>query len=245
MGEYAGKSSVFSTRIRPDLRRYLEKAAKTSGRSLSQEVEHRLRRSFVEDDKIADAFGDRRTYRLMRMMADAIHLSQELDMTEPRRRALPQEQDVAEPRGRAPRTGARRADPPNKPRQPDPVGDNWLDDPFRFRVALAAMRSVVVAIEPRSSLPDDGESMIIPNTLGAVIAGKLWEAVNQAKDSIELRSGSLADHINSIARSDIGENVFGRALEGIKHVLFYASLDPAEPNLADQDYYDETEGRDE
>jgi hypothetical protein len=75
-GEYVGKSSVFSTRIRPDLRKRLEVAAKTSGRSLSQEVEHRLRRSFVEDDKIADAFGDRRTFRLMRMIADAIRLAE-------------------------------------------------------------------------------------------------------------------------------------------------------------------------
>lgn len=74
-GEYVGKTAVFSTRIRPDLRSKLEEATKVSGRSLSQEVEHRLRRSFVEDDKIADAFGDRRTYRLMRMMADAMHLS--------------------------------------------------------------------------------------------------------------------------------------------------------------------------
>ena len=76
-GEYVGKSSVFSTRIRPDLKESLEKAAKKSGRSLSQEVEHRLRRSFVEDDKIADAFGDRRTFRIMRMMADAVTLLRE------------------------------------------------------------------------------------------------------------------------------------------------------------------------
>jgi len=203
-GEYAGKSSVFSTRIRPDLRKSLEKAAKSSGRSLSKEVEHRLRRSFVEDDKIVDAFGDRRTYRLMRMMSDAIQLSQKGEN-----------------------------------------GENWLDDPFRFRVALAAMRSVVEAIEPHSSLPDDAESQIIPNTLGAVIAGKLWEGVNQAKDSIELGSGSLADRINSIARSDIGEDVFGRALEGIRHILRLSRLSPAEAQLADQDFYDETEGRDE
>ena len=74
-GEYVGKSSVFSTRIRPDLRKSLEMAAKRSGRSLSQEVEYSLRRSFIEDEKIADAFGDRRTYRLMRMMADAIDFS--------------------------------------------------------------------------------------------------------------------------------------------------------------------------
>ncbi len=76
-GEYVGKSSVFSTRIRPDLRKKLEQATKRTGRSLSQEIERRLNRSFVEDDKIAEVFGDRRTYVLMRMMADAIHFGHE------------------------------------------------------------------------------------------------------------------------------------------------------------------------
>src|ERR1700730_15886030 len=75
-GEYAGKSSVFSTRIRPDLRQKLEQGAKQSGRSLSQEIEHRLRRSFVEDEKISDAFGDRRTYLIMKMIAMGINLPQ-------------------------------------------------------------------------------------------------------------------------------------------------------------------------
>jgi hypothetical protein len=75
-GEYSGKSLVFSTRISPELRGALEKAAKSSGRSLSQEVEHRLRRSFAEDETIVDLFGSRQTYRIMRMMADAIHICQ-------------------------------------------------------------------------------------------------------------------------------------------------------------------------
>jgi hypothetical protein len=73
-GEYAGKSSVFSTRIRPDLRQKLEQGAKQSGRSLSQEIEHRLRRSFVEDEKISETFGDRRTFLIMKMIAMGIHL---------------------------------------------------------------------------------------------------------------------------------------------------------------------------
>src|SRR4051794_14659045 len=71
-GEYVGKSSVFSTRIRPDLRQKLEQGAKKSGRSLSQEIEHRLRRSFVEDEKIAERFGDRKTFLLLELMAKAI-----------------------------------------------------------------------------------------------------------------------------------------------------------------------------
>jgi hypothetical protein len=73
-GEYFGKSSVFSTRIRPDLRKKLDAAATKSGRSVSQEVEHRLRQTFIDEDQIADRFGDRLTYSLMRMMALAIHL---------------------------------------------------------------------------------------------------------------------------------------------------------------------------
>jgi hypothetical protein len=177
-GEYAGKSSVFSTRIRPILRKSLEKAAKTSGRSLSQEVEHRLSRSFVEDDRIADAFGDRRTYRLMRLMSDAIQLS------------LDEESE-----------------------------QGWLDDPFRFRVALAAMRNVVEAIEPKTALLDEVSEAnfeTMTDALGAAIAGKLWLGVNQAKDSIELGSGSRADHVNSVARSDLGEDVFGRAIPAIR-----------------------------
>lgn len=190
-GEYAGKSSVFSTRIRPDLRKSLERATKTSGRSLSQEVEHRLRRSFVEDDKIADAFGDRRTYRVMRLMSDAIYLSQKND-------------------------------------------ENWLDDPFRFRVALAAMRSVVEAIEPPTpSLGEveDTEFQIMTDTLGEAIAGKLWFGVNQAKDSIEPGSGSRADHTNSIARSDIGENVFSRALPAIRAAFWKKYRSPSQAAL--------------
>jgi hypothetical protein len=73
-GEYSGKSLVFSTRITPQLRKALEKAANSSGRSVSQEVEHRLSRTFKEDGDIVDLFGSRQTYRLMRMMADAVHV---------------------------------------------------------------------------------------------------------------------------------------------------------------------------
>jgi hypothetical protein len=42
-GEYTGKSATITTRIRPDTRDALEKAARANGRSLSQEVEFRLR----------------------------------------------------------------------------------------------------------------------------------------------------------------------------------------------------------
>ena len=44
-GDYSGKTDTFTTRITPDTRRALERAAAAKRRSLSQEVEHRLRLS--------------------------------------------------------------------------------------------------------------------------------------------------------------------------------------------------------
>ncbi len=48
-GPYEGKRKTLSTRITPELRDKLEAASKASGRSLSQEIELRLDRSFQTD----------------------------------------------------------------------------------------------------------------------------------------------------------------------------------------------------
>jgi TraY domain len=71
-GEYAGKSQVLSTRIRPDTRAKLTASKKRSGRSLSQEIEFRLRRTFQHDDRAADMFGSLRNFRLMQMVGIAM-----------------------------------------------------------------------------------------------------------------------------------------------------------------------------
>jgi hypothetical protein len=68
-GEFTGQSAVLSTRIRPETRAALEAAAKESGRSLSQEIEFRLRSTFLEDEKIVDVFGSKKNYAIMRMAA--------------------------------------------------------------------------------------------------------------------------------------------------------------------------------
>ena len=47
-GEYSGKSAVFSTRITPQLRSGLEREARRSGQSLSQEIERRLSQSLSQ-----------------------------------------------------------------------------------------------------------------------------------------------------------------------------------------------------
>jgi hypothetical protein len=69
----AGKSEVFSTRIRPELKAKLASAAKTSRRSLSQEIAHRLSRTFADDERIDLVFGDRQTFAVMRVIAGVVH----------------------------------------------------------------------------------------------------------------------------------------------------------------------------
>jgi hypothetical protein len=71
-GEYAGKTGVMSFRIRPDTKAALREAATTSGRSLSQEAEHRLRRGLDEDETISSFWGDPKTFAMMRLAAQAV-----------------------------------------------------------------------------------------------------------------------------------------------------------------------------
>ena len=71
-GEYADKRSVLSTRITADLRDRLENAAKKSGRTLSQEIENRLRQTFVEEQQMIDRFGSERTARVLQVVANVL-----------------------------------------------------------------------------------------------------------------------------------------------------------------------------
>ena len=50
-GEYTGKSATITTRIKPDTRLALEGAARANRRSLSQEIEHRLRESLSSTER--------------------------------------------------------------------------------------------------------------------------------------------------------------------------------------------------
>ncbi len=70
-GEYPEKKRVFASRIREDTWQLLQQAAATSGRSISQEFEHRLRRGLDEDGLIKETFGDARTLAVMKMAAMA------------------------------------------------------------------------------------------------------------------------------------------------------------------------------
>jgi hypothetical protein len=73
-GEYSNKSRVLSTRIRDDTRQALERAVAESKRSLSQEIEFRLRRSLADDVDVSNRFGSRRNYAMLRMISCVMDL---------------------------------------------------------------------------------------------------------------------------------------------------------------------------
>ena len=64
-----GKRAVLNARVTKKIRQRLETSASARGRSLSQEIEFRLERSFGEDDARISEFGDKLTYRVMKLLA--------------------------------------------------------------------------------------------------------------------------------------------------------------------------------
>ena len=74
-GEYGrkgGRTAVLSTRLQPDTRARLVAAAKSNGRGLSQELEHRIRRTFVEDDKSIEWYGSEQTAAVVKLIGATI-----------------------------------------------------------------------------------------------------------------------------------------------------------------------------
>jgi len=71
-GGYGDKTAVLSTRITAPTRQALTEAAAKSGRSLSSEVEHRLRRSFDEDEKTIDRLGGPQLYAILRLISSTM-----------------------------------------------------------------------------------------------------------------------------------------------------------------------------
>ena len=71
-GRHGGRTAVLSTRLQPDTRARLVAAAKAKGRSLSQELEHRLRWTFTEDDKAVDWYGSGQTAAVVKLIGATI-----------------------------------------------------------------------------------------------------------------------------------------------------------------------------
>src|SRR4051794_16237751 len=69
---YPGESRVHSIRIRSDLYALLAESAKSRGKTFSDEIQSRLRRTFQDDEKTTAAFGHPQTFLIMRIAAMAI-----------------------------------------------------------------------------------------------------------------------------------------------------------------------------
>jgi hypothetical protein len=92
-GEFSGKTAVISVRLMPETRRRLEAEKKASGRSLSQELEWRLRASFTEDDKAVEFYGSEQNAAILRLLGLVIRAA---SSTRLRKRAGKWEPDPAE-----------------------------------------------------------------------------------------------------------------------------------------------------
>jgi hypothetical protein len=74
-GEYGrkiGRTAVLSTRLQPDTRARLSEAAKANKRSLSQELEHRLRGTFIEEDNVVDFYGTQSNAAVVKLLGAVI-----------------------------------------------------------------------------------------------------------------------------------------------------------------------------
>lgn len=216
-GPYAVKQAVVSTRMRSDTKAKLDSEAKKHGWGLSQEIEHRLRRSFDEDDKIADAFGDRRTFRLMRMMTDAIRLSEKkagdwLNDPDSFQIALSAALSVLE----AVEPVARVRTQPPPPAMPG------------------------VRTQPPPPATPGGFDY---SSQGLEIAAKVWRDVKNAKASIPLK-GPHRDHINSVAQKDLGPEMMER-VDPIRSFLPRLSVDEQRREDYEADMADDPDLRDE
>ena len=70
LAETEGKRSVLNARVTRETRQRLQEAAANSGRSLSQEIEFRLERTFAQDDARYEDFGGEIHHRFFRVLAD-------------------------------------------------------------------------------------------------------------------------------------------------------------------------------
>jgi hypothetical protein len=191
-GEYSDKSEVLSIRISSELHADLVAIAKHSGKTKSREVEHRLRRSFVDDEKISAGFGGRQNYALMKMISSVIEATVERDD----------------------RTWGSTGQPRRKTRN-----FNWLDDPYAFDQAVIAINAVLEAIRPAGDIPQSLDEAF--DKYGRTFQGKLNASETlldiQKADVLPVPSTKVSYHGSNMAKlkADIGDVVDRAVIRGM------------------------------
>ena len=77
-GPFEGKRSTLTTRITVGTRKKLEDSARDAGRSLSQEIELRLDRSYAQEDELFARFGGKGQYRWLLLLAATLQMVEEV-----------------------------------------------------------------------------------------------------------------------------------------------------------------------
>ena len=129
-----GKRAPLNMRTTRELIEKLEGNAADSGRSLAQEVEYRLERSFLSDDAKFDDFGGKEKYELTKLFAVGANL------LEPRLREVVKKLQAA---GRLPKTDTE-----------EPSEQTWANDWtfFQFAVALWMQTAKQTHFEVRAGI---------------------------------------------------------------------------------------------
>jgi hypothetical protein len=73
-GEYTGKTVMLSNRVQPSTKARLVEAAQASRRSITQELERRLRMSFAEDDQVENRWGGTQEAAVFRLLCAAVQM---------------------------------------------------------------------------------------------------------------------------------------------------------------------------
>lgn len=123
-----GKRFPLSMRTTKAVRESLHAAADQSGRSIAQEVEHRLERSFQEDEARYREFGGEDRYRIMKWLALSTEMAERV------------------------------------------TDKSWTKDRETFRIAVAAMQTMLEQGMPASGGLSDEAADDIGKKLGASIA---------------------------------------------------------------------------
>ena len=77
-GPYEEKRSTLTTRITEGTRKKLEDSAHDAGRSLSQEIELRLDRSYAQEEELYARFGGKGQYRWLLLLAATLQMIEEV-----------------------------------------------------------------------------------------------------------------------------------------------------------------------
>lgn len=124
-GEFEGRTAVYSARLTPETKAALEEAAARSGRSVSQEVEMRLRQSLESEMAIQQNFGGPDEYAVAQLVAKTLQITGHVAVA------------------RCQRTEGASKEP------------HWLHNPDAFGDCRVAVNAVLDAIDPGKPPPPE------------------------------------------------------------------------------------------